>query len=376
MIPPWGTPISVAHKLNFECTNNMAEYEALVLGLQNAINIGAPHIDIFGDSELIVNQVTGVYQCKNDILQKYRDTVLVQLQSFDKFTIQAIPRTVNRFTDTMASLASLILPFTEDSRLYVAVQRLDQPSHLRKLTSIHAITTHTQDEWYQQIVDYLSYSVLPPDLTPNGRRYFILRANHYTILGGILYRRGFDGNLLRCLKTLESSKAIQEVHDGIYGGHFSGLAVSKRILRLGYYWPSLNRDCCEYTKKCVKCQQHSNLTHIPSQALQPTADLWPFSQWGLDLIGLINPRSSQRHHSIITATEYFTKWVEAIPLSSTKAKPIVDFVYQHIICRFGVPHKLITDNGKSFKNIDLQNLCDAFNIKLSFSSPYYPQANG
>ncbi|KAH9331984.1 hypothetical protein KI387_004092, partial [Taxus chinensis] len=71
MIPPWGAPIPVAHKLNFECTNNMAEYEALVLGLQNAINLGTRHINIFGDSELIVNQVTGVYQCKNDILQKY-----------------------------------------------------------------------------------------------------------------------------------------------------------------------------------------------------------------------------------------------------------------------------------------------------------------
>ncbi|KAH9326658.1 hypothetical protein KI387_006836, partial [Taxus chinensis] len=69
-----------------------------------------------------------------------------------------IPRTANRFADTMASLALLIPPFTEDSRLYVAVQRLDQPSHLRKLTSIHAVTTHTQDEWYQQIVDYLSHS--------------------------------------------------------------------------------------------------------------------------------------------------------------------------------------------------------------------------
>ncbi|KAH9329251.1 hypothetical protein KI387_001359, partial [Taxus chinensis] len=70
-------------------------------------------------------------------------------------------------------------------------------------------------------------------LTPNGRRSFVQRANRYTILGGLLYKRGFDGILLRCLKTHESSKAIQEVHDGICGGHFSGLAVAKRILRLG-----------------------------------------------------------------------------------------------------------------------------------------------
>ncbi|KAH9318899.1 hypothetical protein KI387_020668, partial [Taxus chinensis] len=206
----------------------------------------------------------------------------------------------------MASLASLIPPFTEDSQLSMVVQRLNQPSHLGQLTSINVVTTNTQDERYQNIFDYLSRLVIPPDLISNGRISFILCANRYTILGGILYKCGFDGILFRCLKTLESSKAIQEVHDDIYGGHFSGLAVAKRILHLGYYWPSLNRDYCEYTKKCVKCQQHSNLTHIPSQDLQPTTDLWPFSQWGLNLISLINPRSSQHHHSIITATKYFT----------------------------------------------------------------------
>ncbi|KAH9313645.1 hypothetical protein KI387_022272, partial [Taxus chinensis] len=58
MIPPWGAPIPVVHKLKFECTNNKAEYEAFVLGLQNAINLNARHIDIFNDSELIINQVT------------------------------------------------------------------------------------------------------------------------------------------------------------------------------------------------------------------------------------------------------------------------------------------------------------------------------
>ncbi|KAH9318200.1 hypothetical protein KI387_019969, partial [Taxus chinensis] len=108
------------------------------------------------------------------------------------------------------------------------------------------------------------------------------------------------------------------------------------------------------------CQQHANLQHTPSHPLQVARDLWPFSQWGLDLIGEIHPPSSQRHHWIITATEYYTKWVEAIPLISIKKEKIVEFINHHIICRFGVPHRLITDNGKSFKNKLLQDLCDNF----------------
>lgn len=196
------------------------------------------------------------------------------------------------------------------------------------------------------------------------------------MLGGLLYKRGFDGLLLRCLSTTEIPYTIKEVHDGICGGHFSGLAVAKRILRLGYYWPTLNRDCCDYVQHCAKCQQHANLNHVLSHTLQVARDFWPFSQWGLDLVGEINPNSSFRHRWIITVTEYFTKWVEAIPLISTKVEKIVDFINHHIICRFGVAHKIIANNGKSFKNKHVRKLCDAFGIRLSFSMPYYPQENG
>eukprot|EP01018_Ginkgo_biloba_P005937 Gb_41744 [translate_table: standard] len=77
---------------------------------------------------------------------------------------------------------------------------------------------------------------------------------------------------------------------------------------------------------------------------------WPFSTWGLDLIGKINPSSSDGHKHIITATEYFTKWVEAIPLTIVTGKQISKFILNHLICRYGIPSIIITDNGKSFKN--------------------------
>jgi len=78
-------------------------------------------------------------------------------------------------------------------------------------------------------------------------------------------------------------------------------------MRMGYYWPTMEHDCIDYVKKCIKCQQHAHLFIQPSQALQPMQSLWPFSQWALDLIGKIYPTSSGGHKFIITATEYFTK---------------------------------------------------------------------
>ncbi|KAH9306712.1 hypothetical protein KI387_011116, partial [Taxus chinensis] len=102
------------------------------------------------------------------------------------------------------------------------------------------------DTWYHQFHDYLTTSVLPPDLTSNGKRAFLKSVSCYVVMGGLLYKRGFYGILLRCLTGAEVTYTIQQIHDSICGGHFSGLAVAKRILRLGYYWPTLNKDCYEY----------------------------------------------------------------------------------------------------------------------------------
>ncbi|XP_026428311.1 uncharacterized protein LOC113324202 [Papaver somniferum] len=94
-----------------------------------------------------------------------------------------------------------------------------------------------------------------------------------------------------------------------------------------------------------KCQIHGNLIHVPSTPLHSISSSWPFYSWGLDIIGKINPPSSKHHEYIITATEYSTKWVEAIPLRGTTGATIAAFIKEHIIWRFGVPKHIITDNA-------------------------------
>ncbi|XP_026459202.1 protein NYNRIN-like [Papaver somniferum] len=103
---------------------------------------------------------------------------------------------------------------------------------------------------------------------------------------------------------------------------------------------------------------------------------WPFHSWGLDIIGKINPPSSKHHEYIITATEYFTKWVEAIPLRGTTGATIAAFIKEYIVYRFGVPKHIITDNGTPFANNQVQELLEEYEIKQVFSITYYPQGNG
>ena len=93
-------------------------------------------------------------------------------------------------------------------------------------------------------------------------------------------------------------------------------------------------------------------------------------------MGKIHLSSSNGHKFIITTTNYFIKWVEAVPLSIANGKTIGFFIMNYIICRYGVPSSIITDNGGQFKNKDLKELCKKFKITEHWSSIYYPQGNG
>ncbi|GLJ26651.1 hypothetical protein SUGI_0518290 [Cryptomeria japonica] len=234
----------------------------------------------------------------------------------------------------------------------------------------------SESPWYGEFYTYLRDHTLPPNQSNNQRKTFIRQTARYTIITETLYRRGLDGTLLRCLEQDEITKALKEVHEGICGTHSSGPSLAKKLLRNGYYWPSMEKDSYYFVRKCKKCQVHGDLIHAPAQELQPITTPWPFCQWGLDLVGKIHPSSSNGHKFIITTTEYFTKWIEVVPLTQVTNKQITSFILNYIICRYGVPVSIITDNGLPFKNQDVHELCEKFHIQHRFSTPYYPQGNG
>ena len=82
--------------------------------------------------------------------------------------------------------------------------------------------------------------------------------------------------------------------------------------------------------------------------MHPIIKTWTFRGWGLDFIGQINPPSSKGHRFVLVATDYFTKWTEAVPLKNMTHKEIIEFITEHIIHRFSIPQTLTTDQGPSF----------------------------
>ena len=96
----------------------------------------------------------------------------------------------------------------------------------------------------------------------------------------------------------------------------------------------------------------------------------------MDFIGEINPHSSGQHRWILVATDYFTKWIEAIPTRKAGHNVVMSFLTENIFTRFGCPHKLVTDNASAFREKELVDMCDLMGIKLVHSTSYYPQGNG
>jgi len=114
---------------------------------------------------------------------------------------------------------------------------------------------------------------------------------------------------------------------------------------------------------------------LKSLPLKPIIAKGPFQQWGLDFIGEINPHSSGQHRWILVATDYFTKWIGAVPTWNADHNVVIKFLTESIFNRFGCPHKLVTDNAAAFKAKELVEMCDSMGIKLVHSTSYYPEGN-
>ena len=165
------------------------------------------------------------------------------------------------------------------------------------------------------------------------------------------------------------------MHEEICGSHTGGRSLAHRAITQSYWWPNMQREALEYVKKCDQCQRYSPSIHQPRGVLNPLSSPWPFAQWGLDIVGPF-PKAVGNKKYLIVGTDYFTKWVEAEPLTNIRDVDAKRFVWKSIVTRFGVPHGLISDNGLQFDSKMFKNYCGELGITNRYSTPAYPQGNG
>ena len=364
--------VSLAFSNSYPATNNIVEYEACILGLETALELGIRRMEIFGDSNLVIRQIQVDWKTRGLKLRPYNAYLELLVERFDDLSYTHLSRVQNQFVDALATLASMI-----DIPEGVVVHPLLVETRVVPAYCCLIDESGFDDglPWYHDIYQFLRYDTYPEVVTAKDRRVLRQLATRFVIHGETLYRRGTDGVLLLCLDRDSVDWAIREVHVGVCGPHMGGHMLACKIMRTDYFWLTMETDCCQFVQICTECQMHGDLIHIPSSELHSLTSPWPFSIWGIYVIGKISSKSSSGYEFILIAINYFTKWVEATSYAKLNATKVATFIRSHIICRYGVAHELISDRGVHFKG-EVDTLLQRYGIQHHISSAYRPQTNG
>ncbi|KAL5560578.1 hypothetical protein UlMin_036789 [Ulmus minor] len=356
--------ITRAFKFNFTVTNNEAEYEALITGLRMAKDLDVQKIVVFCDSQLVVNQITDTFGTKGPRLATYLQFAKDLVYCFESFQILHIPREANTEADRLARIGS-----GQEIDPLCPVVILSQSS----LDGASINQVEEEETWMTPIILYLVAGELPVD--KNEARKLRRRSAHYAYKYEQLYKRGYSVPLLKCITPECGLYVMQEIHEGVCGNHSGPRSLFHKVILQGYYWPTIKSDAEAYVQACEPCQHFSRLTHQPAELLNSVLSPWPFAKWGVDLIGPL-PQGKYKMKFAIVAIDYYTKWVEAEPLQEITEARTTGFIWRNIICRFGIPHSLVSDNGTQFDSAGLKKLCLDLGIHKHFSSVAHPQSNG
>nr|CAD40002.3 OSJNBb0052B05.5 [Oryza sativa Japonica Group]CAE75887.1 B1234D02.11 [Oryza sativa Japonica Group] len=322
IISPRGASFEFAYTIKPYATNNQAEYEAVLKGLQLFKEVEADAIEIMGDSLLVISQLAGEFECKDDTLIVYNEKCRELMKGYLLVTLKHVSREQNVEAIDLAQGASGYKPMVKDVNVEIATNPSQSAS--RKLRYKTLKYTLLDNELYYRTIE-----------ASRKLRYEALK---YTLLDNELYYRTIDGVLLKCLSADHAKVVIEE--------------------------------------GCQDCQKFGAIERALASAMNPIIKPWPFKGWGIDMIGMINPPSSKGHKIILVATDYFTKWVEVISLKKVDSGDAIQFVQEHIIYRFGIPQTITTDQGLIFGSDEFVQFANSMGIKLLNSSPYYAQANG
>ncbi|XP_015158987.1 uncharacterized protein [Solanum tuberosum] len=288
---------------------------------------GAAHRGRAGADIVFITSQEEIYEVKKPKLRHYHDYAQRLIGWLRDVTLQHVRRTENKKTDALASLAST-LTLSDQMQVTICQRWIVPPPNEEEyieneLEHLVAISEAVKEDWRQPIIDYMCYGILLENLR---RRTHIRRsAPPFFYYKDTLYKRSFEGILLRCLGEEEPIQALQEAHSGVCGSHQSGPKLHFHIKRMGYYWPTMVKDCLEYARTCGACQFHANFIHQPPEVLHPTIASWPFDAWGLDVVGPL-PKYSGGHLYILAATDCFSKWVEVVALKEVKKENVANFI--------------------------------------------------
>ena len=263
----------------------------------------------------------------------------------------------------------------ERKRICALQQRDSEELHRPPECTDEMVKAQSDDDELQQLIHYCGneidgYIIVDSYLRNHARR----NKHRYVMIGNVLKYMGKAEELLVLPRQFRDTVML-EYHDGALGGHRSCKRTLGAILKK-YYWPDIEKDVKKWCLECQICARRRDTGRkraVPLKPIPPPTA--PMEITAMDVLGPFN-MSTNGNTYIIVFCDYFTKWPEAYPMPNQKAETIAQIFVEHIVYRYGVPKKLLTDQGTNFTSDLLSAISRIFNILRIYTSPYHPQTDG
>ncbi|GJS51763.1 reverse transcriptase domain-containing protein [Tanacetum coccineum] len=312
-----GLEFTYAMRFRFEATNNKSKYVALIAGLRIAEKMGVKNLQANVDSRLVANQVNGSFMAKEPSIIQYSDKVKTLASNFREFSSKQVPRSENKKADALSKIAST--SFAHLSK-QVLVEELKEKSIEAK--EVLVVVEEEGYTWMTPIYEYLIEEVLLED------------------------KKKARAIRRKAARPLQANYVLREIHEGSFGMHSGPRSMVHRLI-----------------------------PRNPQQTLTPITSPWQFYKWGIDIAGPF-PEVPGKVKFLIVAIDYFTKWIKAKLVATITGNQVKKFVWDNIVCRFGLPGEIVSDNGKQFCDNPFKDWCEKLCIRQCFASVKHPQANG
>jgi ribonuclease HI len=358
LISPQGEQLKYVLQIHYKDSNNGVEYEALIHGLRIAVSIGIKRLLAFGDSKVVIEQVNKEWDCVKDTIDAYYAEIRKLEGHFEGIEFQHIPRNNNVAADVLSKLGSrrALVPagvFVRDLRK-PSIKLLDPdnpepPPSDQNSAPPRDVLTSEKDDWRKPFIDFILNQLVPDDKAERER--IMRRSANYVVIGIDLYRKAASTSvLMKCILRSEGLQLLAKIHSGECRYHAASTNFVGKAYRSGFYWPTAVTDAKDLVKRCKGCQFFARQQHLPAQVMRTIPPSWPFSMWGLDVVGPFRTAPGGYKH-ILVAVDKFTKWIEVLPIAKVTSEEVAKFI-RDITHRFGVPNRIITDLGKAFTGSD------------------------
>ena len=198
---------------------------------------------------------------------------------------------------------------------------------------------------------------------------------------GILYRlwedvrgRGSNPELQIVLPLEMVFIVLTQLHGSAIAGHLGIRKTLDKVQRC-FYWPGQRRDVEDWCRSCSKCIARKLPVRPHHAPMQIETAGKPLQRVSMDILGPL-PETKRQNRYILVIGDYFTKWMEALPMSNMEAQTVARLFVNHFVTRFGSPEYLHTDQGRNFESTLVKEVCKILGIEKTRTTPYHPQSNG